>query len=331
LFLLILLMEDLVVKSKLLLIIIFSVLLFLSIPSKAFAADLTITCNGSSCRSNGGSLFNETNIAPGYSVTKTVLIDNSTNSDDCNLYLQATRVGSKPEIDLVDKIDTTIYTGSQIYFGPQPLAELLGQNLFLGVVSNGSSKEYSWGSSFNTDSGNEYQDSGVIFNFNINFTCGTAPTLTPTSVIPTPTPTSAFTLNNDAGGLSVLGVATENVNPSLNGVTPSVTITDGNTNIGNVLGTQCEASNNWWIVLVVQVILSVIALIIKGFKPSLSSFWLLLILLGILSQVAHNYWGCGCVTDYWCTNYLSLNLFGVLTGIFCYYLITLRGSIRSKV
>jgi len=323
-------MEGLAVKSKLLLIGFFTALLFLSIPVKAFAADLTITCNGSSCSSNGGSLFNETNIAPGFTATKSLLIDNSTNNDACNLYLLSSRVGEKPNFDLAAKITTVLSAGDTVYFGaePQTLTDMLGQNLSLGLVDANSSKEYSWRSTFNTDSGNDYQNSAVVFNFNISFTCGTAPTVTPTPspVVHTPTPTPASTVtNNNAGGLSILGVATENVSPSITGVTPSATITDGNTNIGNVLGTQCEASNNWWLVLVIQVLLSVIVLVLKGFKPSLSSFWLLLILLGILSQVAHNYWGCGCVVDYWCTNYLSLNLMGVLTGSLCYYLLTIRG------
>jgi len=62
-------------------------LIVLATPSKAIASDLTVTCNGTSCTNDGNSLFNQTNIYPGYSVTKTIKIDNLANLDSCNLNL----------------------------------------------------------------------------------------------------------------------------------------------------------------------------------------------------------------------------------------------------
>jgi len=76
--------------TKIILTLLIFLVLLLSNPSSALASDLTVTCNGTNCTNSGNSLFNQTNIYPGYSVTKTIEIDNLANLDSCNLNLSVT-------------------------------------------------------------------------------------------------------------------------------------------------------------------------------------------------------------------------------------------------
>jgi len=84
--------------------------------SNVCAADLTITCNSSSCTSSGGGLFNQTDIAPGYSIAKFFIINNSSNIDSCNLNLLTTRDGAKQDPDLADKILSIIQSNGNVFF-----------------------------------------------------------------------------------------------------------------------------------------------------------------------------------------------------------------------
>jgi len=293
--------------------------------ANVFAADLTVTCNGVSCSNNGGSLFNETPIAPGYSITKTILINNSANIDDCRLHLFVQRQGPASEPDLAGVITTVISSGGTVYFGdqsgenPQTLAQIFGQDVYLGIVNGSSSKEYNWDATFQTSSGNDYQGKEAAFSFNLNFTCGS---------IPTPTPIHSQPQNNTNGG-AVQGLSTTATPiPTTILPTPTNSITD---NSGIVLGATCNNTNNWWIVIIIQMILSVVVLIIKWIKSSSSQLWIVLFALGILSQLAHNYWGCGCSINYWCSNYLIPNILITLASCVLYYFIPAGSQNELKV
>jgi hypothetical protein len=304
-----------------------------TVPATIPATDMTVTCDNIQCVKSGSGLFNQTNIAPGYSVIKSVLIDNTNNSDSCNLHLQATRQGGIQNPDLAGKIISLIKSNGIVYFGddsgnnPKSFADLFGQDVFLGTVNSNSSRIYSWRADFLASSGNDYQAKSVNFSFNLNFVCGTAPTVTP-SVTPTATTTIITTTPLL---FNILGLTTDNISLTPTGtpaITPSLLGNTDNTNNGAVLGLACDNPGyNWWVVLLIQAVLTALVLAFKGFKPAFKKIWLLPVLLAILSQLVHNYYGCGCSTGIWCGYYWFLNLILVAISSFGYYLLT---SLRTK-
>lgn len=308
--------------------LIFSILI-LSNPSSTWASDLTVTCNGASCTNSGNSLFNQTNIYPGYSVTKTIKIDNLANLDSCNLNLSVTRIGSKQTPDLAEKIVTLIKEGSNVFYGdesnisPKRLSNLLTTTIPLGVVGANSTKEYSWKTDFESDSGNIYQNTSVKLDFSINFTCGTLPNpITPAgNVNGVSTRRSSSSTSSSS---SVLGSVTDGtiaLSSSSSESSGSTTSTESKDE-GKVLGASCEkVTNYWWIPLLLQILLSVIVLILKYSRINMKWIWGIFIILAILSQIIHMIFGCDCISSYWCPNYLFLNLLLVLLGIFNYFVL----------
>lgn len=271
-----------------------------------------ITCTTANCSGSQGSLFHETNIAPGFSTSKTVSIDNSGNTDTCNLYLQTTRSTVPGTPDLSSMINMVIKRDSTILFGNTSMSELFSQNLFLGSISAGSTAEYTWEAAFDPSSSNDYQSSEVYFDFNLSFTCGSTPADNST--------------NQNLGGntIQVLGEGTEASQDSGNNVESiydrELHIEDGNG--GNILGTECEYTYPWWIFLLIQTALSLFLIFAMISKRSGSRIWLVLILFGVLSQAIHLIAGCGCLVEYWCTKYIYLNLTIVAVSLFLYYLLT---------
>lgn len=309
-------------------ILVFSILL-LSNPTSTWASDLTVTCNGTSCTNSGNSLFNQTNIYPGYTVTKTIKIDNLANIDSCNLNLSLTRIGSKQTPDLAEKIVTLIKEGTNVYYGdesnlnPKRLSDLLTTTIPLGVVGANSIKEYSWKADFESDSGNIYQNTSVKLDFSINFTCGTLPNpVTPTgSVNGVSTKRSSSSNSSDS---SVLGTVTDEtiVLSSSSSESSGTTSSKESKDEGKVLGESCEkVTNYWWIPLLLQLILSVIVLIFKYSRINMKWIWGILIILAVLSQIIHMIFGCDCISSYWCPNYLLLNILLVILGIFNYFVL----------
>lgn len=316
-------------------ILVFSILL-LSNPSSTWASDLTVTCNGTSCTNSGNSLFNQSNIYPGYTVTKTIQIDNLANTDSCNLNLSVTRNGVKQTPDLAEKIITLIKEGSNVYYGdesnlnPKRLSDLLTTTIPLGVVGANSTKEYSWKTDFESDSGNIYQNTSVKLDFSINFTCGTLPN----PVTPTGTVSGVSTRRSSSSASSnssVLGTVTDEIVALSSSSSSSIGTTTSNESKdeGKVLGASCEkVVNYWWIPLLLQILLSIIVLVFKYSRINMKWIWGLLIGLGLLSQVIHMIFGCDCISSYWCPNYLILNIVLILLGI-ANYIVLLKLKQKS--
>lgn len=298
--------------------VLFAVLLLL-FPSKAHAADLTITCDAENCSSSGGSLFNYKKIAPGFSVTKSVQVDNSDNPDSCSLHLQAVRNGVKQDHDLGDKILLTIERGGTKF--EDTMSDLFGQNVFLGTINAGSKAEYTWTANFMRDSGNNYQGSFLGFNFDLNFECGTAPEGNEgnNGNNNNSNNNNGNTSNNrGVGGVLqmvfgdlILGESTEETDDS---VQPDAASDSRGPN-GNVLGVECENTYPWWLILLAQGILSLFTVLFSLLKQMLGKLWLVPIMLGVVSQLVHSYLGCGCSTGHWCERYIILNLIIMLISL----------------
>ena len=155
--------------------------------SKVKAADQTITCSASGCSGFSGALFNETNMAPGYSVTKTFAVDNTDNSDNCSLFMSAQNTTAPDQFaNFPTRLITVINDGVNDLFGdgtgvnPKNFSDLFSQgNIFLGTVPANGNKSYNWFVNFNKDSGNTYQNNNLTFSFSLNFSCGNKPAPTP--------------------------------------------------------------------------------------------------------------------------------------------------------
>ena len=81
--------------------------------SPALAADLTMTCTDSDCTaSTSDPIFYETNILPGYHISRQLTVVNS-RSDTCNLVFRAVN----PQVDiLADKVNISVLAGSTLYY-----------------------------------------------------------------------------------------------------------------------------------------------------------------------------------------------------------------------
>jgi hypothetical protein len=225
-------------------------------------------------------------------------------------------------VDLAERIDLIIQSNNHLYFPKASFADFFGQSISLGVVGANSLSEYSWIANFQAESGNDYQNTNVAFNFNLNFTCGSAPIISNT---PVPT-TIQFLRNNTSNNqnttsTSVLGLETDNVELGLDQASVDDSVNGGVVDTGNIMGIECESNYNWWIVLLIQSVLSVIVLSLKLIRTSLPRLWSLPLLFGLLSQAVHTYFGCGCSEGYWCSKYIYLNLLVVIVVSLCYFLI----------
>jgi hypothetical protein len=291
--------------------------------SKVFAADITVTCNSSDCSLSGAPLFNELNIYPSYSVTKSIFVDNSNNGDSCNLYLFTQRQGDIGIPDLAGNINTVIKDGGTVYFGddtevaPKNLTDLFGQNIYLGSIGGGSTREYFWRSFFTSISGNEYQNKSVKFDFNINFTCGNEPSNNSTGGDGGTGGTTQTTSNVPA----VLGAAITKLTNFVEDIIPYEEKPETLGETSEVLGLQCtDKYYPWWVSLLVQGILSLVILIVKAKKNNTKRLWITLIIFGLLSQLIHYLLGCNCATGDYCSKYWIYNTIIVSVFLFAFYL-----------
>jgi len=148
------------------------------------AADKTVACDGSGCNSGSDALFEETNIAPGDSVTQSIEVDNSDNPDDCGLTLQTKNdiEGEEPG-DFATKLFTVIKDGGVDVFGvrdgndkatdDKSLADVFAAGpVSLGTIAAGATNTFDWTVTFGLDAGNTYQSAETEFDFDLVFECG---------------------------------------------------------------------------------------------------------------------------------------------------------------
>ena len=158
---------NLIQKFKPLLITVFTASVFAILVIKiSQAADFDIACDANSCTSPGSAIFNQTNVAPGDSVTKTIEIKNqhgetinmdmttSENSDTDTTFLNVVDVLVKEENG------TVRFTGSLTAFLNNPAIDLGSLNAY-------GTKQITITLSFQ-DVGNQYQGQQAKFNIPIH-------------------------------------------------------------------------------------------------------------------------------------------------------------------
>ena len=159
--------------------------LVISAVSQAKAVDLTVTCaeNGpcTTAPASGAELFYETNWLPGDSVNRSITVINQDNDESCNLALDTKNETQNPS-NFASRLFTVIKQGAADIFGVRngSAAATSSQNLdslyafgpiFLGTISPSSSQNYQWAVTFDSASGNEYQNAQTVFDFDLAFTC----------------------------------------------------------------------------------------------------------------------------------------------------------------
>lgn len=317
-------------KSRLPLIIslIFGLFFFIH-PDKAFAADLTITCNSDSCVSSTENLFNHTNISPGFSIVKTIQVENLNTDSSCDLQLYVERAGKKNNPDLAEKLSVVITRGGETLFGnkganTKSIADMFDQNIInWGSVQANTSAEYIWETNFNTDSGNEYQQSSASFNFSLNFVCNT-PIENGSNV------DGVETTNRGTGLIAhVLGnISQSEGNGQTDENTDNIASEQENSrsdkstdSTGSILGTECSESFPWWIIILLQIASEIAAITAVVLRKTIRKLWLIPVISAIIFQIAHYLLGCDCTNDYWCPKYIFINLaLTAVTLLVWYYL-----------
>ncbi len=284
-------------KIKLYLLIIPFILFFI-FPSLIKAADLTIDCNSSGCSNRGGSLFSESDMAPGFTSAKSILINNYNLDDSCVLNLKITRSDISLSNDISKMINMQIYSGPDIYYSGF-MYDAFNKYISIGNIPKNTSREYFWNMHFSESAGNTLQGAGLSFDFSINFVCG----------YPSTNPNSNHNSNPISNADDGIGRIYAQNTFSDNLIFDDPVLINSPTG-GQILGEVCSNTLfSWWIPLVVQGFLSTIGLIIKVISKKFRLVWLLFILLAILSQIVHLIYGCGCNdTSGLCEYYLLFNL-----------------------
>jgi len=177
--------------NKKLLLLTTTLILFAYI-GKAYAEDLTVTCdNTSGCEmtpSPGDALFgagesDNTNILPGYTSRRTIYLIND-RAEMCNLILgNVTNVVLGPEtpITFPYQLWTAMVEGGNVFYGglfggqadnTRSLGDLFDGGLLpITTIPAGGSRDVEWLVKFDPAAENEYQDAMTQFDFDMHFMC----------------------------------------------------------------------------------------------------------------------------------------------------------------
>ena len=152
--------------TKIFLIIIFFIL---SRPVKA-SSDIIVTCDSNSCKNSSSlSLFDEINIAPGFSKTQIVTVINN-RSDSCNLLFN---INSNSIINPLSTVQMLSITENNSVKTAGSFNDFINKkNHDLGNIDSHQSKDYLWTTFLNQSLGNNYQLLNSFYNLDLNFTCG---------------------------------------------------------------------------------------------------------------------------------------------------------------
>lgn len=294
-------------------------ILLLVIPRIVSAENMRIVCsNEGPCDTEfGDTLFNESALAPGQSVSRQIMVVNQDDNDNCDLtlYIRDTSPSPAPD-DLSSRLFTAIREGTNILYGipdgntatnDKTMKDLLisGGPLSLGPVPHNENRFIDWIVTFDFSSDNDYQGTEATFDFDISFVCGSPPDKA----------------SSDAEGASTLGpIALFNALGAVFGDREDGTEEGGEVE-GIVAGDVCNDEDyRWWLPLVAQAILALIYLrFIREREKETKRWWIFPLLLVVLSQVWHGLLNCNCATSEWCPRYWLLNLIVLIVSLLAYY------------
>jgi len=178
-----------------------------------FAADKNVVCNNSGCSGFSGSLFSESGMLPGDTLSKTFSVKNERN-EPISLTLESEENAGTDEI-FKQKIVAVVYENGGLIKFSGTFENFLVSDIALGNLSPNETKNYEISISFPTDAGNEYQ--GKVINFDLS-----------------------ITITGDDGSTEVLSSSTSNTNSSSN----------NSSRPGSILGTILGLSDTGGVKLV---------------------------------------------------------------------------------
>jgi hypothetical protein len=173
------------------------------------ASDADIACGDTGCSGLGGAIFNEANLAPGGSVSKSVSATNNY-SDARNFGVEisdANFVDSFPSMAEQLIVSIKDGPGGAILYGPKSVLQWKSDGVvILSEIGAGESKEYVFDVYFN-DVGNEYQAKTLNFDLNFGFEGGEAVSGTSTTASSNSQVLGTWNLNvvGEVLGLSATG------------------------------------------------------------------------------------------------------------------------------
>ncbi|OGM25550.1 hypothetical protein A2715_05900 [Candidatus Woesebacteria bacterium RIFCSPHIGHO2_01_FULL_39_32] len=188
-------------------------LLVISSYNNIFAADKNVVCNNSGCSGFSGSLFSESGMLPGDTLSKTFSVKNERN-EPISLTLESEENAGTDEI-FKQKIVAVVYENGGLIKFSGTFENFLVSDIALGNLSPNETKNYEISISFPTDAGNEYQ--GKVINFDLS-----------------------ITITGDDGSTEVLSSSTSNTNSSSN----------NSSRPGSILGTILGLSDTGGVKLV---------------------------------------------------------------------------------
>ena len=109
-----------------------TILIFFTFTTKLYAADYTITCTNKTCQTNDTTIFNQTNLAPQDSFSKTVEIKNI-HSKNIDISLHPISTSSAT---IIEKIDITVNNSSSSLYFNNSLKEFLNSTITLTLNSD---------------------------------------------------------------------------------------------------------------------------------------------------------------------------------------------------
>lgn len=221
-------------------------------------------------------LFNETNLAPGDTITKSISITNNY-TDTKQISFKLTK---KPIGELSDVILVTVKHEGVIVSDQKSLLDIYtsGNELPLTSIGSGQTEDYEFIVSFDINAGNEYQNKSEEFDLNFGFTADdSSPTTTTTS-----TTSPIRTMVSGATTTTVLGATTTTTSSGITTTTKP-----------EVKGSATEdkgACPWWWIVLLVLAAVSTIYYFYKNNKEEKGKLlYVWPVALGAVAWVVHWY------------------------------------------
>ncbi|MFA5197428.1 MAG: hypothetical protein WC437_03310 [Patescibacteria group bacterium] len=304
--------------------ILFALLLSLFIPAFTLAAS-----NVSVVGPNP--IFNETNLAPGDTITKTITVTNNSSTNE-QFKFQAT--STTPVGILADKINIRVVnTDTSIEKYNNSLASLYSDGeINLDVLAPATPVQYNFIATFDENAGNDYMGLSEKFDLTIGFAA--TPSTNPATDGGVSTPANPLTAFAGFLGFTSTTVTTTDT-PSVAGAetaaqTPEV---KGNEN-GNVRGSSDKVCPWWWIVgLVLILLLAFIGGIIRAVKPDniiRKYYYIWPIALGLVAWVAHYFLHKGYQETWFCQWYWLLIILIIGLAEIAYYFLQQKNGSRQS-
>lgn len=301
--------------------ILFALVLFF-IPTLTLAAS-TVSVAGPN------PIFAETNIAPGYEVSKTITVTNNSSTNQ-QFKFQATATNSSSLKDVIFlKISSTTRT---MYNGTLANLYNVGE-VNLDALAPSVPTDYTFNARFDENAGNEYMGKSETFDLTIGF-----------AATPTTNPATTGGTSNPAGPLAALAGAlgftpttvTTTDNPAVAGAETKKDDSDvKGDDTGEVRGSSDKTCPWWWIVaLILAIALAFVGGVLRAVREDnfIRKYYLVWpAAFGVVAWVAHYFLHKGYQATWFCNNYWLVILLEVMIAYVFYQLLLSQKKKQERI